>query len=107
MFLAMQLPHTPFDGDNVEESFKALYANGSAFLDEERYQNLTTYDKDSEDAKTNHIGVRKIIICRLKIFIPSTEYILKWIFWHLSSLGSWTCQYVRWPGRQNYQVPER
>ena len=72
MFLAMQLPHTPFDGDNVEESFKALYANGSAFLDEERYQNLTTYDKDSEDAKNNHIGVRKIIICRLKIFKQNT-----------------------------------
>ena len=71
MFLAMQLPHTPFDGDNVEESFRKLYANGSAFLDE-KYNDLTTYDEDSESAKTSHIGVRKLIICRFKIFTPTS-----------------------------------
>ena len=82
MFLAMQLPHTPFDGDNVEESFRKLYADGSAFLDD-KYKDLTTYDEDSESAKTSHIGVGKLIICRFKIFTPTsfkTEYILKSIF---------------------------
>ena len=68
MFLAMQLPHTPFTGDNVERKFRDLYANGSAFLDEERYQHLATYDKDSTNAKDNHIGVRKIAIKIFEIF---------------------------------------
>ena len=57
MFLAMQLPHTPFNDHNLEDKYRDLY-NSSAFLDE-RYEDLATYDRDSADGMENHLGVRK------------------------------------------------
>ena len=57
MFLAMQLPHTPFNDHNVEDKYRDLY-NSSAFQDE-RYEDLATYDKSSSKAMTDHLGVRE------------------------------------------------
>ena len=58
MFLAMQLPHTPFNGANVPDEYRDKY-NSDAFLDSERYQQLSTYDISSSRAMSDHLGVRE------------------------------------------------
>ena len=56
MFLPMQLPHTPFDGDNTPEKYQNMYDN-SVFQDYDRYKDHPTYDENSASGLNNHLGV--------------------------------------------------
>ena len=58
MFLAMQHPHTPFDGPNVPGEYRDKF-NSEDFQDDTRYKDLATYDKSSSKAMTDHLGVRE------------------------------------------------
>ena len=56
MFLPMQLPHTPFDGDNTPEKYQNMYDN-SVFQDTDRYKDHPTYDENSASGLYSHLGV--------------------------------------------------
>ena len=56
MYLPMQLPHTPFDGENTPEKYQNMY-NNSVFQDSDRYKDHPTYDENSASGLYNHLGV--------------------------------------------------
>ena len=58
MFLAMQLPHTPFNGPNVPDEYRDKF-NSEAFQDIARYKYLAAYDENSGRGMHAHLGVRE------------------------------------------------